>query len=165
MNARNYYIFQTGFLICLIFILSSCGIPNKNFSVPPELIGKWKSEMTKITVRTEPRWMKFEFTSDSAFITLQINSDKTASGLIGDTKFENGKLFRNFGNPDKTGVAYMIKCGSIRKIFKKDPLEAKVVEIWLGPGKEKGLLEAELRYTQGGSKFPMSGLRFRKEKN
>jgi hypothetical protein len=106
--------------------------------------------------------MKFEFTSDIAFVKLTIDSNKTASGFIGLAEFKNGKIKKNGGNPEKTGVAYIIQCGSIGKIFSNDPLNNKKVEIWLGP--LKGEMHAELRFTEGGAMFPMADLTLRKVK-
>jgi hypothetical protein len=119
--------------------------------------------MTNITVRTEPKWMKFEFTSDIAFIKLTIDSNKKASGFIGSAEFINGKIKKNGGDPDKTGVAYIIQCGSIGKIFSNDPLDNKKVEIWLSP--LKGDMHAELRFTDGMAQFPMADLTLRKVKD
>ncbi len=139
----------------------SCSV-NKNWTVPPELLGQWKSNKHPITVRTEPRWMKFYFTTDSASVSIKINSDKTVSGSIGLANFENGILEKNSGNPKKTGIAYIIQCGKIGKIFEKDPLDSKEVEIWLSQINET--MEAEIRYTERHALFPMAGIIFVKEK-
>jgi len=146
------------FILLSTFCLYSCRI--HEWAVPTELVGQWKSNTTKITVRTEPKWMKFEFTSDISFLKMTIDSNKTASGFIGLAEFKNGEIKKNEGNPERTGVAYIIKCGSIGKIFSKDPLDYKKVEIWLSP--VKGDMHAELRYTEGNSQFPMADLIFRK---
>lgn len=126
-------------LILITTILYSFKFVN-DISIPAELLGQWKSDKTKITVRTEPKWMKFTYTSDSAIVTLKINSDNTASGFIGNAKFENAMVKKNGGNPDKTGISYIIKCGTIGKIFDKDPTNGEEVEIWLQPIRENGTL-------------------------
>ncbi len=141
-----------------VFCICSCGTPK--WTLPLELAGQWKSDVTTITVRTEPKWMKFKFTADSSDAFISINENKFASGFIGDAAFTNGKIIKNGGNPNKTGVAYIIQCGSIGKIFPNDPIEKKEVEIWLSP--LNGDLHAELRYTEGMSLFPMADLTFRK---
>ena len=129
-------------------------------SINSEFVGKWETAPIQITVRTEPEKGKFDFTSDSAEIVVIINSDNTAEGSIGSANFKNARIKKNFGNPEKKGIAIKIECGSITKIFENDPLENKEVELWLGP--IKGNIDAELRYTQGGSHFPMAGMIFTK---
>ena len=76
-------------------------------------------------------------------------------------EFKNGIIKKNWGNPEKKGVSYKIKCGSIGKIFEGDPLDNKEVEIWVGP--LNGTLDSELRYTEGGYHFPMAGMILAKE--
>ena len=141
-------------IVISAFFIHSCG----QQSISSEFVGQWKTTLTQITVRTEPEKGKFDFTSDSAEIVVIINSDNTADGNIGLANFENARIKKNFGNPEKKGIAIKIECGSITKIFENDPLENKEVELWLGP--IKGNIDAELRYTQGGSHFPMAGMIF-----
>lgn len=88
--------------------------------MPPELVGQWRADKIKVAVRTEPEWMKFIFTSDSVIATLTIDSNKTASGTIGLSEFKNARIIKNAGNADKTGIAYIIECGPIGKIFPND---------------------------------------------
>ena len=150
---HNYSRSNVLILVLLTFFLHSC--VQKRI---PEFVGEWKTEPVKITVRTKPKKGKFEFTTGSAEIFLTIKSDNTADGFIGSAEFENARIKGNFGNPEKKGIAIKIKCGSVGKIFENDPLDHKDVEIWLGP--LKGAIDAELRYTQGGSHFPMAGMIF-----
>lgn len=156
-------IFYHPFFIFLLSVFCFCSCRSNKWILPKELIGQWKSDTTAITVRTEPTWMRFTFTKDSSYALIMINNNKTASGIIGNATFQNGKIIKNSGNPNKTGVAYIIRCGSIGKIFSNDPLEKKEVEIWLSPLKGRNL-HAELRYTEGLSLFPMADLTFRKVK-
>jgi hypothetical protein len=144
---------------CSLYL--SC-VNYKNWTVPPELIGKWRTTKHKITVRTEPKWMKFEFVSDSAIVTLQIHSNKTVSGTIGSAIFENGTIELNAGNPDYTGIAYIVKCGKTGRFYEKDPLDSKEIEIWLSPINGR-TMEAEIRYTENGAKFPMASIVFTKQ--
>lgn len=81
-------------------------------------------------------------------------------GFIGSAEFKKGKLEKNNGDPNNTGVANIIECGSIGKIFPNDPKVAKEVEIWLGPLDENGNIKSENRYTEGLSVFPMAGMIF-----
>ena len=133
---------------------------SNNYTVPQAYIGHWKTDMNKVTVRTEPRLLNFHFTNDSAVMSVIIKDDKSVTGLIGSAEIKNGKLKKNSGDPGKTGVAFIIECGSIGKIFPKDPLDAKKVEIWLSPIGENGSMNAELRYTEGMAVFPMAGMIF-----
>ncbi len=154
INGNRYKQLNLWILVLVTFFLNSCG----QKSIPPEFVGQWKTEPVQITVRTESEKGNFEFTSGSAEIVLKIKNDNTADGFIGSAKFENARIKKNFGNPEKKGIAIKIKCGSVGEIFENDPLENKEVELWLGP--IKGNIDAELRYTQGGSHFPMAGMLF-----
>jgi len=146
------------------WLLVSCS--TSKWTIQPEYIGKWQASKSKITVRAEKEWMKFEFMNDSAEVYMEINVDKTVTGSIGMAKFENGRLKENAGflPASTTGVIYIVECGSIGKIFPNDPLNKKEVELWISPLKGN-TLEAELRFTEGGSKFPMAGLFFSKLKD
>lgn len=143
-------------IVVSVLFIYSCGQNN----IPTEFVGEWKTDQVQITVRTEPAKGKFDFTSGLADIVLIIKSDNTAEGNIGSANFSNAKIKKNFGNPEKKGIAIKIECGSIAKIFDNDPLNNKEVELWLGP--INGNIDAELRYTQGGSYFPMAGMIFTK---
>jgi hypothetical protein len=126
--------------------------------------GNWKTDKGMITVRTKEKKTGFQFTSDSAVITLKINDDHTVSGSIGSAKFGNGKIVTNSLLPVKmSGLSFTVECGTIGKIFENDPLESKEVELWLSPGPVKGMIDGELRYTQGVHYFPMAGFVFTKE--
>ncbi|MBS4056342.1 MAG: hypothetical protein KGZ82_03375 [Bacteroidales bacterium] len=149
------------FVLITIVLLSACS--SSKWSVPENLVGQWKSQSTKITVRTEPQWMKFQFIADTVEISFTIDSNKEVSGSIGQARFATGQLRRNKGNPAVTGVAYIIECGNIGKIFDDDPLENKEVELWLGPS--GNYIEAELRFTEGWAVFPMGNLLLRKITN
>jgi len=162
-RSANY---QTTTLVNLLFIsitilvsswlLTSCATNN----LPDAYVGHWSATNKKITVRTVTNGMKFEFTTDTASISLTLNQNNTASGTIGNAKFENATIIKNRGLPPSiTGVAYIIKCGKIGKIFNEDPLDNKEVELWLSPITPDSLLNTELRYTSGLSVFPMAGFK------
>ncbi|OFY64003.1 MAG: hypothetical protein A2V64_12390 [Bacteroidetes bacterium RBG_13_43_22] len=131
-------------------------------SIPPELEGTWKTGKHEITVRTVSDKKGFQFVTDTAAVKLIIDCENVATGLIGSATFENARVKINGGNPDITGVAYKVECGSIGKIFERDPLDSKEVEIWLGPLKGN-TIDAELRYTEGWAYFPMAQLIFTRE--
>lgn len=151
----NYNILNAGILILVTFFLHSC----EKRSIPPELAGNWKSGKHQITVRKVSDKRIFQFISDTATVKLRIDDDNIAAGYIGSAKFENARIKINGGNPERTGIAYIIECGSIGRIFDSDPLDNKEVEIWLGPLKGN-IIDAELRYTEGWAYFPMAGMIF-----
>jgi hypothetical protein len=160
-QTHNPYLLNVWIYILATNLLFSCS--SSKWIVPPEYAGQWKSESIRITVRTKAKQEPFKFTSDTAIITLLINTNKTASGSVGTAAFENVVLKKNQSLPWETGVEYIVECGTIGKIFSRDPLEAKEVEIWIGPIDEKGNINAELRYTQGSAVFPMAGMVLSKE--
>ena len=153
-NFNNYRRMLAWSILLTVFSLYSC----EQWTVPPELVGEWKSGKQEITVRTQPAKGQWEFTSDSAIIKIRIKSDHSVTGTIGAASFTNGVIKKNRGNPDVTGLAQKIECGSIGKIFNDDPLNAKEVELWLSP-MEGNTIDAELRQTEGGAQFPMAGIK------
>lgn len=144
-------------IILIIGMMTGCKIAK--WDVPSACLGHWNTGEQKITVRTHPKG-GYQFTTDSARLAIEIYANKVVSGRIGLAEFDHGILKRNTGNADITGVAYIIKCGRIGKIFENDPLESKEVEIWLSPVQEK--MKAELRYTEGLAVYPMGELTFTK---
>jgi len=155
-SCKNQIILFNYFSLGLILFISSCS----SWTVPAKYSGDWVSGKIVVTVRTSPKFMKFNFTSDTAIFTLKINNNKTVSGKIGNAAFINGKLHKNYGS----GIDYTIECGSIGKIYDKDPVEKKEVEIWLLTMKSNDSLEAELRLVENFSGFPMAGIMFKRLK-
>ena len=145
------------FPLIIIFILQSCVIGK--WTVPPDLVGTWKSDNENVTVRTRPG-KDYIFTPGMTYVTISIDTNKTVSGFIGNAEFKNAVLKKNSGNPERTGVAYIVDCGKIGKIFPDDPLDNKEVQIWLKP--IKGDMGSELRYTECLAYFPMGDLLFKK---
>lgn len=139
-------------IVLSAFFLSSCS----DWTLPPELVGEWKSDKILITVRSkvEKEWV---FTSDTASITIIINSDHSVSGTIGAASFEDGEIFNNRSNHEKTGIVQVIKCGPIGKIFPDDPLSNKYLQFWLAP-MEGNKIETELRCEQGMAQSLMAGM-------
>ncbi len=149
-------------IILAAFLLNSCD----NWSVPKELIGNWKSNKIIATVRAEPVNHKYTVASDSTFITIKINKDKTVTGYIGFAEITGGMISENKGflSPSKTGIAHIIDCGSIGKIFTNDPLDGKQIQIWLGSVKENEI-EAELRNIDSSSDISIAGMKLKKVKD
>ncbi|MCX6187717.1 MAG: hypothetical protein NTU43_12115 [Bacteroidetes bacterium] len=75
---------------------------------------------------------------------------------LGTAIFVNGKIKNNYGSD----VAYIVECGTIGKIYTKDPLEKKEVELWLLTMNDNDSLKAELRFTGNLSAFPMADIFF-----
>ncbi len=147
-------------MVILATVFSSC--KTTNWELPKEYIGKWGSGKQMVIVRTYKFGNGFTFTRDTTKVSFVINENKTASGNIGNTTFENAIIRKNKVDSDFSGIAYIIECGKIGKIFTADPDADKEVEIWLMPVK-KDSLEGELRYTEGWAVFPMASLRLVKK--
>lgn len=143
-------------LILIIATFSSC--KTTDFNLPDEYVGHWGASSTPVIVRTYRFGDGFTFTRYNAEISLIINKNKTASGNIGNVKFENAVIRKNKTNTDLSGISYIIECGKIGRIFTGDPDDNKDVQIWLMPVR-KDILEGELRYTEGWAVFPMASLR------
>lgn len=157
---KNFKIHPLVTATLLLIALISCS--GGKWALPDDYRGAWACGPSKVTVRTWQFPMRFNFFTDTALITIQFNENQTASGKIGDAAFSNAIIRKNKGNPEKTGVALIIECGDIGKIFPGDPLTKKEVELWVGPMKESGFIDAELRYTSGLSQFPMAGIQLKK---
>ena len=145
-------------IVLIMFVVTGCFSGNKPIRyahVPDNIKGIWVSDTTRITVRTSPRFMKFEFHQGMGYYNILIG-DSTASGRIGEATFEKAPIIKNSGDPYRNGIAYSIKCGTIGKIFPSDPVEQKEVTIQIGP-LINGQMESLLRLTENGAKYPMSG--------
>ncbi|MBK7031284.1 MAG: hypothetical protein IPH45_19700 [Bacteroidales bacterium] len=146
----------------LILIIFSCN----SWQVPEAYTGQWVTAKSKVTVRTESEKMKFHFTRDSIQISIRINGDKTVTGTIGAANIKNGRLKKNRGLPPSiTGISYIISFDPLSKLFPGDPMNEKMMEIWLRPIENGGYLEAELRQKDHADAFPMAGLTFIREKD
>jgi len=151
-------------IICSLILTAFLPYSCEEWKLPPELVGDWKSGEILITVRTQPEKRQWAFTTDSAMISITINSDHSVTGTIGAASFTNGVIRKNRGNPDVTGCAQIIECGSIGKIFNDDPLSTKEVELWLAP-MEGNMIDTELRFTEGWAQFPMAGMLLMKDED
>jgi hypothetical protein len=118
MKLVSYSRFNKFLLPALIVAITSCG----NWMVPEALVGTWTAPADTIVVRTREKGEGFQFYTDTAGIDMQIAADKTVSGHIGLAAFNNGVIKKNAGNPERTGVAYIIACGTIGAIYPCDPL-------------------------------------------
>ena len=146
----------TGVLL-LFLILYSCG----QWGLDADLIGTWVSGKQKITVRTGPGATGYRFISGYANTVLSIREDQSVVGKVGNAQIANGKISTNWVLPTgMTGVAYTITCELSGRIFDGDPMAHKEVEFWIGPDYQTAYWE--LRYTTGGSHFPMGFLHFSK---
>lgn len=145
------------FAVLSAALFVSCA--TSRWTPPPELTGTWKAGNTKVVVRTDKGFMRFDFTPGFADAEMTINVDRSVSGRIGNTKFKEGTVKKNGGNPETTGIAYNVRCWWIGRIFEGDPEDSKQVELWLSPIKD-GKMKAELRLTQNGSQFPMGDFVF-----
>ncbi len=134
-------------LLLLVFI--SC----KSQS-PRDVVGNWHCDSTAVTVRKQTGFLKYQFFRGKLNATLVIGNDKKASGQLGAFKFENRVLVVNGGNPERTGVAYKIKLGSVNHLFVGDSSETIEVELWLLNAAGDSL-RVEMRQSSTGDQFPM----------
>jgi len=156
MNNQNFKFYPFTFRIFILatFFLFSCAA--KIWMVPSEYIGNWESDKDRITVRYKLNLNDdhSKFISDSSIIKIEINDDKTVTGFIGHSAIDSGKIVKSWSFPGLRNVEYHIECSLTGKIFEKDPLEAKKVDIRLSMLNENGKIKADLRPI--GSNFPMA---------
>jgi len=141
-------------LIAAIVILANSGnVFNKTEDKTPikkEYVGTWVGLFTTINVRTKTGFLSYAFTKGRVGIELQINEDNTASGKIGNSEFRETTIKKNKG----AGIAYIIDCGEVGKLFYNDPEEKKSLQLWLIPLTQSDTLRAELRLNSA-DKYPM----------
>jgi hypothetical protein len=125
MKTLNSLLFT--FLIAGFFLLSSC-----YKEVSEEFVGYWETELTELAVPNEVGGIEQLF-HDTVFISLQISADKSASGNIGMATFTDVRVRKNPGDAESKGIAYIVKCGELGKLFPTDPVEKKRIEIMLKP--------------------------------
>jgi hypothetical protein len=143
----------------MIIFISSCG--SNSVSIPDKIKGKWSSSNQKITIRNKMEDGQYVLFTDTLDVSFEIHEDNTASGQIGAESFSNGRIKKNKGLPPHlTGVAFIVECGRIGKLFPSDPLDGKNVELWISPVEDEKMLDAELRYSDGAEEFPMAGIKF-----
>ena len=129
--------------------------------MPSNYLGHWKSKKQKITSRVNIGFMKYNFFSDSIIAEMNIQKNNKVSGKIGMATFNNAEINKNYGCDKITGIRYIIKCGTIGKLFPNDPLLDKEVELWMMPS--DSLIRVELRLKNSFDVFPMGELSFNKE--
>jgi hypothetical protein len=152
-----------GLLACAA--IESCQSVQK--TIPKEFCGIWVACHSKITVRDKnPEGSGFRFTTDTARIIIKMDSGTNIQGHIGMAPFHTRQINANIGLPHSvTGISHIIKCGTVSRIFKTDPLPSKIIELWIKPGNHSDTLKAELRCKQYFDTFPMGDITFIKQKN
>ena len=101
-------------LVTLSLLLAHCS-SNKQYphmAIPLDMQGQWTAMNVKVTVRTNPSFMNFEFFPDTVDILLHFK-DTSVNGSIGQAQFTNAPLRINGGNPERTGIEYIVECGYI----------------------------------------------------
>lgn len=139
----------------IMVITFSCLIKTNGQVIPNEYLGVWETDSTSITVRKKLKFLKYEFATNKVIITLYMGSKNNISGTIGEAIFNNAIIKKNKGNPDVNGIAYIIQCGTISKIFNVDNTGNKKIELWLNPINQSGKMKAEIRLRDGWDTFPM----------
>ena len=141
-------------ILILIFGLTATNCSsNKEFVVSDALAGEWTAETTKIKVRENTGFMKFEFTPGEVDAALVINKDKKVSGHVGSHKFSNGLV-------TKSNI-YKVVIDGTGALFEGDPTTGQEISFWIFELNDSNMV-AELRLTEGGAKFPMGELKFNK---
>lgn len=131
---KNYLNNSLPFCLGIIFLIISFFIScEQRRIIPPELIGQWKTGNVKITVRTKSERGKYDFISDTATITLNIDSNYTVSGFVGSAEFKSRIIRASAKHKKYRGYAYVIKPSMIGKIFPNDPKEDKSAHFLLYP--------------------------------
>lgn len=101
--------------------------------VEEDYVGTWETELTLVEIPFENPDGSEDIYTDSVVIGLQIFADKVASGYIGLAGFTEVPVKKNPGDAESKGIAYIVKCGDLGKLFPGDPLEKKEIEINLKP--------------------------------
>lgn len=130
--------------------------------MPINYLGAWQSATHKITVRTPINKEDYTTTSDTINATLILNKEKTASGNIGPINFENIAIEQVSKKTEFSGASYVIKIKDATKLFDRDPIAKKDIEIWFSP--INGRIEAELREGKGKKLYRMGVLKFHRRK-
>lgn len=141
-----------GAIAALTFVLSF-DLPDQRVSAI--LIGQWHSDATNIAVREKMGFMKYKFVREEVVVQLEIINDSTAQGSIGNATFSGARMKRNEGNPDRNGIATIIKCGPMDALFTSDNTGTKMIELWIKPQHNTDELIAEIRLIDGWDTFPM----------
>ena len=115
-------------LIAGLLLLSSC-----YKEVPEEFVGTWETALTLVEVPLEKGDGSEDIFVDSVVMGLQISADKLASGYIGMASFTDVPVKKNPGDAESKGIAYIVKCGELGKLFPGDPLDPKRIDINLKP--------------------------------
>ncbi|MFC2090391.1 hypothetical protein ACFLT1_06400 [Bacteroidota bacterium] len=101
--------------------------------VSEEFVGTWETDLVRIEIPMEEVDGSEDIVVDSVVIGLQISTDKTASGYIGMASFTDVHVRKNPGDAESKGIAYILICKDLGKIFPGDPLETKRIDINLKP--------------------------------
>jgi hypothetical protein len=150
-------------LISSIFILIAI-LSCRFGDLDPRIIGVWEAAETQLTVREELSFMKFKFTQGAASVHLEIDENYNVNGRVGGAVFEGGtvQVNKDLLPPRYSGVGMTISCKLKGKIFDKDPTITKDVEFWIYYPIEDNSFLSELRFTEGGSQFPMTLFSFQR---
>ncbi len=130
--------------------------------MPISYLGAWQSATHKITVRTYISKEEYKTINDTVNAMLILNKNKTASGTVGYINFENLAVKQVSKKTDISGDSYVIKIKDASKLFDRDPIAKKELEIWFSP--INGRIEAELREGKGKKLYRMSVLKFHRRK-
>ena len=130
--------------LCILGILcTSC-----YKEVSEEFVGNWETDLIRVEIPLKEVDGSEDLVFDSVSMGLLISADKTASGYIGMASFTDVRVMKNTGDAENKGLAYVVKCGELGKIFPNDPVVSKKIEIWLKPV-EGSTMGTEINYKWG----------------
>jgi hypothetical protein len=137
---------KTNRLLPLLILMVGLIIPSSCYTeVPEEYVGTWETELTLVEIPLIKEDGSEDIYTDSVVMGLQIFANKVASGYIGLAGFEDVPVKKNPGDAESKGIAYIVKCGDLGKLFPHDPLEKKEIEINLSPI-HGGTMGSEINY-------------------
>lgn len=129
-----------------MLLLAGLILPSSCYKeVPEEFVGTWETELTLVEVPLEKEDGSEDIYTDSVFMGLQISANKLASGYIGIASFTDVPVKKNPGDAESKGIAYIVKCGDLGRLFPGDPLETKEIEINLKPT-QGTIMGSEINY-------------------
>jgi len=149
-------------IVLALFVLFMNSCKSNKWSMPSRYLGAWQSATHKITVRTYINKEEYKTITDTINAILILNKDKTASGTIGYINFENIAIKQVSKKTEITGDSYVVKLKDASKLFDRDPIAKKELEIWFSP--INGRIEAELREVNGRKLYRMGVLKFQRRK-
>lgn len=148
--------------ISLILAMFYCSVlTSQTVNNPTE--GLWISDSVQLKLREKKGFLKYKFHDVKTVVQLEISNNQCI-GKFREKTFVS-EVKKNKGDASRTGIAYIIKCGSIT-ITKNDKSQLeKEIQIWILPQRNNEALEAEVRQIEFLDPYPMGKIIFHKKNN